>query len=208
MKRYLAILVLAVLLAIPSLTAQAADPALTIPGFPITWEDFIDLVRDEIGAGIVSITSDNGTMTIYLSDNTSYTIALPPGTPGETGPIGPTGPQGIPGPAGDTGPQGEQGEQGIQGIQGLIGLPGPTGLIGPVGSQGPIGLTGPQGLVGEKGEQGIQGYSYTDTEEVKVTEAPTWMLIWLIVLSIAFLALVAVCCTFYIHLAPPKPVIQ
>ena len=93
--------------------------------------------KGDTGPGINNITyNDDYTMTIYLSDGTSYTSNIIRGEKGDTGDTGATGPQGPKGDTGDTGATGPQ---------------------GPKGDTGDTGATGPQGIQGEKGEKGDPG---------------------------------------------------
>ena len=109
------------------------------------------------------------TMTVYMTDGSSTTVALPkgtdgkdgvdgadgqPGPVGERGPIGPIGPQG---PQGERGPKGDTGETGPIGPQGIPGERGATGERGPAGATGPKGDTGPRGPIGPQGEPGPAG---------------------------------------------------
>ena len=126
------------------------------------------------------------TMTVYMTDGTSTTVALPKGTdgkdgvdgadgqPGPAGERGPIGPQGEPGPAGADcvmtfedlteeqreslrGPQGIQGERGADGKPGKDGVDGADGTPGKDGANGEPGPAGPEGPVGPRGPAGEKG---------------------------------------------------
>jgi hypothetical protein len=75
--------------------------------------------KGDPGVGIVStVLNADYTLTINLSDGTSYTTESIRGEKGETGSAGAKGDKG------DAGPQGIQGVQGVQGVKGDKGDPG------------------------------------------------------------------------------------
>jgi hypothetical protein len=78
------------------------------------------------GVGIENVLDNgDGTITISLTDGSTYTTDM------VTGPQGPQGVQGVPGATGETGAQGPQGIQGIPGATGETGAQGPQGVPGP-----------------------------------------------------------------------------
>jgi hypothetical protein len=81
----------------------------------------------ERGVGIQNIVNNHdGTFTLNLTDESSFTTDNLTGLKGDKGDTGDTGLQGIQGPQGL---QGEQGPVGPQGEQGPQGLPGPSMIV-------------------------------------------------------------------------------
>lgn len=95
----------------------------------------------EDGVSIASVVLNaDYTLTIMMTDGTSYTTASIRGAQGEQGIQGEPGPKGDKGDTGETGPKGEQGVQ---------------------GETGPKGEQGIQGIQGQPGENGEDGFSPT-----------------------------------------------
>ena len=80
------------------------------------------------GVGIQNVASNgDGTVTISLTDGSTYTTDMV---------TGPQGPQGVKGDTGAQGIQGVKGDNGAQGVQGIQGAKGDTGAQGPQGANG------------------------------------------------------------------------
>lgn len=88
-------------------------------------------IQGETGNGIASVRLNaDYTLTISMTDGTSYTTASIRGEKGEKGDTGERGPIG---PQGETGPQGPKGDTGAEGPQGPQGEQGPKGDKGDTG---------------------------------------------------------------------------
>ncbi len=128
---------------------------------------------------------------LFIPDYTAPGVTSTDKTTSESGLHGPQGPPGPEGPVGSTGPRG---------------LPGIPGSDGRPGNQGPSGSTGATGIQGPKGDPGPPGSSGSDPvfdrniQDLDFTESVLSLtyLIWLVVLSVAFLIMliiiIAMCC--------------
>lgn len=107
------------------------------------------------GVGIVSIVDNgDGTITLNLSDDSSYIITLPAGpqgVPGVDGVDGIDGTNGVDGVNGTNGVDGSNGTDGIDGINGTNGTDGVDGINGTNGKDG-VGIEGVAGPAGSDGE--------------------------------------------------------
>ena len=114
------------------------------------------------GVGIVSIVDNgDGTITINLSDDSSYIVTLP------------AGPQGVPGVDGVDGIDGTNGVDGIDGTNGIDGIDGTNGTDGINGTNGIDGINGTNGTDGVDGKdavgiQGIEGVAGEDGSNGKM----------------------------------------
>lgn len=134
-------------------------------------------VRGADGVGVENIVYNSDyTMTIYLTDGTSYTSPVLRGEKGETGPQGPQGATGATGARGDTGATGTGIASVVQ--TAISTADGGTNVVtvtltdgtkstfqvknGTKGSKGDKGDTGPQGPQGATGATGATGPAGAD----------------------------------------------
>lgn len=131
-------------------------------------------VRGADGVGVANIKFNaDYTMTITLTDGTTYTSPSLRGEKGAKGDTGATGPQGEKGDTGATGPQGPKGDKGDKGDKGATGPQGPQGETGATGATG---ATGPQGPKGDTGDSGI--YPVVNQTASTVSVEPNVLNLW------------------------------
>jgi len=100
------------------------------------------------GVGIQNVASNgDGTVTISLTDGSTYTTDMV---------TGPQGPQGVKGDTGAQGIQGVKGDNGAQGVQGIQGAKGDTGAQGPQGAIG-TNMIVASGMVGRVTSENVSG---------------------------------------------------
>lgn len=129
------------------------------------------------GGAVQTLTYDNGTGDLSISDGNTVNIPAGGGATGPTGPTGPPGSDGVNGNDGGTGPTGPTGpgatpqnlaydsgtgdltisDGNTVNIPAGGGATGPTGPTGPAGTAGATGPTGPAGTAGATGPTGPAG---------------------------------------------------
>lgn len=153
--------------------AVEAGANISITGSGTAADPFVIAASVPAGTGITNVIDNaDGTMTIVLSDDTSYDVTLP------AGPKGDAGAKGDPGEPGADGAPGADGEDGAPGADGADGESaydiavdnGFSGtetewlasLVGPAGADGAPGADGEDGAPGEPGTPGADGADGAD----------------------------------------------